>query len=98
MDHPRFYPTTEKAIQGTAVETVVVCNLKSYLPWLKGVAGGLLGKIPHAEKHAPGHLMFDDVMAGARTGTAADANRSGQRPGRDHLHRRHHWACPRGRH
>jgi long-chain acyl-CoA synthetase len=66
MDHPRFYPTTEKAIQGTAVETVVVCNVKSYLPWLKGFLGGLLGKIPCAEKHVPGHLMFDDVVAGAR--------------------------------
>ena len=66
MDHPQFYPTTEKAIQGTGVETVVVCNVKSYLPWLKGFLGGLLGKIPHAERHAPGHLMFDDIVAGAQ--------------------------------
>jgi long-chain acyl-CoA synthetase len=66
MDHPQFYPTTEKAVQGTEVETVIVCNLKSYLPWLKGFLGGLLGKIPHAERHAPGHLMFDDVVAGAQ--------------------------------
>jgi len=65
MDHPQFYPTTEKAIQGTEVETVVVCNVKSYLPWLKGVLGGLLGKIPHAERHSTGHLMFDDVIAAA---------------------------------
>ena len=62
MDHPQFYPTTEKAVQGTDVETVVICNVKSYLPWLKGFLGGLLGKIPQAEKHAPGHLMFDDVV------------------------------------
>jgi long-chain acyl-CoA synthetase len=66
MDHPQFYATTEEAIQGTGVETVVVCNVKSYLPRLKGFLGGLLGKIPHAERHAPGHLMFDDVVAGAR--------------------------------
>lgn len=65
MDHPQFYDTAEKAIRDTLVETVVVCNVKSYLPWLKGFLGGLLGKIPHAERHAPGHLMFDDVVAGA---------------------------------
>ncbi|MCB2145541.1 MAG: long-chain fatty acid--CoA ligase [Deltaproteobacteria bacterium] len=66
MDHPQFYPTTEKAVQGTGVETVVVCNVKSYLPWLKGFLGGILGKIPHAGRHAPGHLMFDDIVAGAQ--------------------------------
>lgn len=41
-------------------------SLKSYLPWLKGFLGGLLGKIPCAEKHAHGHLMFDDVVASAQ--------------------------------
>jgi hypothetical protein len=56
MDHPQFYATTEKAVQGTDVETVVICNIKSYLPWIKGFLGGLLGKIPQAEKHAPGPL------------------------------------------
>ncbi|BBO68561.1 long-chain-fatty-acid--CoA ligase [Desulfosarcina alkanivorans] len=66
MDHPQFYPTTEKAIQGTDVETVVVCSVKSYLPRLKGFLGGLLGKIPRAARHAPGHLMFDDVVARAQ--------------------------------
>ncbi|WP_319524026.1 long-chain fatty acid--CoA ligase [uncultured Desulfosarcina sp.] len=65
MDHPQFYETAEKAIRDTSVETVVVCNVKSYLPWLKGFLGGLLGKIPHAERHNPGHLMFEDVVAGA---------------------------------
>ncbi len=66
MDHPQFYTTTCKAIEGAGVETVVVCNVKSYLPWLKGFLGGLLGKIPHAEQHLPGHLMFDDVVGGAQ--------------------------------
>jgi long-chain acyl-CoA synthetase len=66
MDHPQFYPTTEKAVQGTEVETVVICNVKSYLPWLKGFLGGLLGKIPQAPQHAPGHLMFDDVVGSAQ--------------------------------
>ncbi|MBL0714214.1 MAG: long-chain fatty acid--CoA ligase [Desulfosarcina sp.] len=66
MDHPQFYPTTVEAVKGTAVETVVICSVKSYLPWLKGFLGGLLGKIPKAEHHAPGHLFFDNVVAGAR--------------------------------
>ena len=73
MDHPQFYPTAEKAIQGTDVKSVVVCNVKSYLPWLKGFLGGLLGKIPHAERHATGHLMFDDVVSSAQPAPPATA-------------------------
>jgi len=65
MDHPEFYPTTVNAIKGTDVETVVVCSVKSYLPWLKGFLGGLLGKIPKAASYEPGHLFFDDVVAAA---------------------------------
>ena len=63
MDHPIFYPTTVKAIEGTDVETVVICSVKSYLPWLKGFLGGLLGKIPKADKYEPGHHLFDDAIA-----------------------------------
>ncbi len=66
MDHPQFYPTTVKAIEGTQVETVVVCNVKSYLPWVKGFLGSLLGKIPKAGEYQPGHLFFDDVVASAQ--------------------------------
>ena len=66
MDHPQFYPTTVEAIKGTAVETVVICSVKSYLPWIKGFLGGLLGKIPKAERYEPGHLFFDNVVAGAQ--------------------------------
>lgn len=66
MDHPQFYPTTCQAIKDTPVELVVVCNVKSYLPKLKGFLGGLLGKIPKAEKHEPGHFLFDDAVASAR--------------------------------
>ncbi len=63
MDHPQFYPNTVKAIENTQVETVVICNIKSYLPKLKGLLGGLLGKIPKADSHQPGHIMFDDMVA-----------------------------------
>lgn len=66
MDHPVFYPSTVKAIEGTDVDTVIVCNIKSYLPKFKAFLGGLLGKIPRAGKIAPGHLMFDDMIASSR--------------------------------
>jgi len=65
MDHPQFYPTAVKAAEGTDVETVVICNVKSYLPPIKGFLGSLLGKIPKAGQYAPGHLFFDDVVAAA---------------------------------
>ncbi|UCG06757.1 MAG: long-chain fatty acid--CoA ligase [Desulfobacterales bacterium] len=67
MDHPQFYPTTVAAIKETGVETVVICGVKSYLPKIKAILGGLLGKIPKAEKYEPGHLFFDDVVASAKT-------------------------------
>ena len=66
MDHPQFYPTTVEAVKDTGVETVVICGVKSYLPLLKGFLGGLLGKIPKAEKYESGHLFFDDVVAAAQ--------------------------------
>ncbi len=63
MDHPRFYANTQEAIKGTQVKTVIVCNVKSYLPKLKAFLGGLLGKIPKAGKIDSGHHMFDDIVA-----------------------------------
>jgi long-chain acyl-CoA synthetase len=66
MDHPQFYPTTVEAVKETDVETVVICSVKSYLPKVKGFLGGLLGKIPKAERHEPGHLFFDQVVARAQ--------------------------------
>jgi long-chain acyl-CoA synthetase len=66
MDHPQFYPTTVEAVKGSDVETVVICGVKSYLPPIKALIGGLLGKIPKAGNYQPGHLFFDDVVAGAQ--------------------------------
>ena len=66
MDHPQFYPGTVEAVKGTDVETVIVCNIKSYLPKIKGFLGSLLGKIPKAASHEPGHIMFDDMIAQAK--------------------------------
>ncbi len=65
MDHPDFYPLTAEAVKGTGIETVVVCNIKSYLPGAVAFIGGLLGKIPKAKKHEPGHLMFDEAVKNA---------------------------------
>jgi len=62
MDHPEFYPTTVEAIKDTDVKTVVICNVKSYLPKFKAILGSLLGKIPKAEQHEPDHLFFDQVV------------------------------------
>jgi len=66
MDHPAFYRTTVEAVQGTDVETLVICNVRSCLPKVKGIIGRLLGKIPRAEHHEPGHLYFDDVIASSQ--------------------------------
>ncbi len=63
MDHPVFYPNTVKAVEGTDVDTVILCSIKSYLPRFKAFLGGILGKIPKADKVEPGHLMFDEIIA-----------------------------------
>jgi len=45
---------------------VFICNVKSYLPALKGLLGSILGKIPKADRHEPDHVMFDDAIESAR--------------------------------
>lgn len=65
MDHPRFYQSTVTAIEDTAVETVVTCSIKSYLPAARALVGGLLGKLPKVKQLLPGHLKFDEVVAHA---------------------------------
>jgi long-chain acyl-CoA synthetase len=69
MDHPAFYPTAVQAMEGASVETVVICNVKSYLPKLKGFLGSLLGKVPKADRHDPGHFFYDDVLKKAQPPT-----------------------------
>lgn len=63
MDHEVFYKTAVDAIEGTKVETVVICNIRSFLPGVKAFIGGLLGKLPKAEEHKADHVLFDDVIA-----------------------------------
>jgi long-chain acyl-CoA synthetase len=66
MDHPVFYPTVKGALAGTDVRTVVVCNIRNYLPRFKRFLGTLFGKIPKAGHYLPGHFLFDDVVKSAR--------------------------------
>ena len=66
MDHPIFYPTAVAALEGAEVKTMVICNVKSYLPKLKGMIGSLLGKIPKADRHEPGHFLFDDIVRSSK--------------------------------
>jgi len=63
MDHPDFYTNTVKAVEGTDVDNIIVCNIKSYLPKVMAFIGGLLGKLPKAKFIQPEHLMFDDIVA-----------------------------------
>ncbi|MEA2061414.1 MAG: long-chain fatty acid--CoA ligase [Thermodesulfobacteriota bacterium] len=75
MDHPEFYPNTIKAIKGTDVKDVIICNIKSYLPKIQAILGSLLGKIPRADHHEPGHYFFDDIVASsAPTPPSVDIN------------------------
>jgi long-chain acyl-CoA synthetase len=67
MDHPQFYPMARKAVEGSDIETVVICGVKSYLPGLKAFLGSLLGKIPAADSHDPGHFFFDEIVASAKS-------------------------------
>lgn len=62
MDHPDLYSTASKAVSGTDVKTVVVCNIKSYLPKAKGFVGSLFGKIPKAGTYDPDHLHLDNIV------------------------------------
>ncbi len=66
MDHPIIYPTAVKALEGSNVETVVICSARSYLSPLKGFLGSLLGKIPKAKHYEPGHLMFPEIIKGSK--------------------------------
>jgi len=63
MDHPSFTPTAYEAVKGTDVETVVVCTVKTELPKVKAVLGGLLGKIPKSPYHEEGTVFYEDILA-----------------------------------
>ena len=64
FDHPSFTPTCYEAIKGTNVKTVIVCSAKNFLPKVKGVLGGLLGRIPKSPYYQKDVTFFyDDIIA-----------------------------------
>ncbi len=64
LDHPVFTPTCYEAIKDTAVKTVVVCSVKSFLPKIKAVLGSALKKIPKSPRYEMDKTVFyDDIIA-----------------------------------
>jgi long-chain acyl-CoA synthetase len=62
FDHETFTPTSYAATKGTDVEIHVICNMKSFLPKVKAVLGGLLGKIPKGDSYEEGTTFYDDII------------------------------------
>ncbi|MGQ4911263.1 MAG: long-chain-fatty-acid--CoA ligase [Candidatus Thorarchaeota archaeon] len=66
LDHPTFTPTCYEAVKGTNVEKVIVCGTKAFLPKVKAILGGLLGKIPKSPYYEEDKTVFyDDIIANA---------------------------------
>ncbi len=64
LDHPSFVPITYEAIKGTECKHVIVCSIKPFLPKVKAILGGLLGKIPKSKFYEEGITTFyRDIMA-----------------------------------
>ncbi|MFW9856997.1 MAG: long-chain fatty acid--CoA ligase [Candidatus Thorarchaeota archaeon] len=58
FDHESFTPSTYNAIKGTQVKRVVVCSAKEFLSKLKGIVGGLIGKVPKSPYYEEGITDF----------------------------------------
>lgn len=64
FDHERFAPTAYKAIKNTKVEQVVICSAKDFLSKLKGVLGGLMGKVPKSPYYEEDiTLFYKDIIS-----------------------------------
>ncbi len=62
LDHPGFYPKVKEVEKDTSLEHVIYGNLKPVLPKLKGIIGGMLGKLPKVEDKDPKHLDFMELI------------------------------------
>jgi len=63
FDHENFTPTTYKAMKGSKVEKVVICSAKDFLSKIKGLLGGLLGKVPKSSYYEKDKTIFyKDIM------------------------------------
>ncbi|MHA2080407.1 MAG: AMP-binding protein, partial [Candidatus Thorarchaeota archaeon] len=61
FNHASFTPTAYEAVKGTDVETVVIVNIKSFLPKIKGILGSLIGKI-YKGPYEEGSDFYDDII------------------------------------
>ena len=62
FDHEVFVPTCYEAIKETDVTDVIVCSIKSFLPKVKAILGGLLGKIPKSPYYEEGITHYYDAI------------------------------------
>ena len=63
FDYPKYGETTFEAVKDTDVKTVVMCGLKPYLPKVKAILGGLLGKIPKSSFYEEGITVhYEDIL------------------------------------
>jgi long-chain acyl-CoA synthetase len=59
-----LYPILEKVLEKTKVKTIVVTNLKDYMPGATAVLGSLLGKVPsHKVQPKPGIHFFKEMLS-----------------------------------
>lgn len=64
LDHPTFTPTCYEGVKDTDVEKVIVCGIKAFLPKVKAILGGLLGKIPKSPYYEEDKTVFyDDIIS-----------------------------------
>ncbi len=64
LDHQKFTPICYNAVKNTKIENVVVCSVKKYLPKMKAVLGGVLGKIPKSPYYKDEiTTFFDNILA-----------------------------------
>jgi long-chain acyl-CoA synthetase len=67
LDDEKFTPICYNAVKNTKIENVVVCSLKNYLPKMKSVFGGVLGKIPKSPYYKDEiTTFFDNIMVNTK--------------------------------
>lgn len=74
LDHPVFTPTCYEAVKDSPVDTVVVCSVKRFLPKIKAILGGLLGKIPKSPSYEEDKTVFYDEIMDNYEPTAPDVD------------------------
>jgi long-chain acyl-CoA synthetase len=61
FSHASFTPTAYEAVKGTDVETVVIVDIKRFLPKVTGILGSLIGKI-YKGPYEEGSDFYDDII------------------------------------